>query len=424
MSFRYSGGWSPRSVYVVIFLTLIYAFNYADRQILALVLPLLKKDMSLSDSELGLISGAAFVLFYSLLGIPIARLADRASRRNILALGFCFWSLMTMLTGLVGNAWQLAGTRFLMGAGEASGLAPSHSMVSDIFNKVRRPFALAIVAGGTSLSALIFFPLVGWVSQNHGWHAAFYLAGAAGLVLSVLFALTVKEPMRGGTTTAPAPAQERFWTTILFLFGSRAFILTLIGGSFMGISLYAGQIWHPTFLVRVHHMTLVQVGASIGTLRGILGLAGAVLGGFLADRLGRRDERWRLWVPGLACMMVLPGELVFLLVPNLTVALAGLGLTSFFAAMHFGPLYASVQGIAKPAMRATAAAVFLLFANLVGQITGPLMVGFLNDQWASAYGDLAIRYSLILGGACAFVGGIGIFAGAASLSRDTAKAES
>ncbi len=424
MSLRYTGGWSPRSVYVVIFLTLIYAFNYADRQILALVLPLLKADMALSDAQLGLISGAAFVLFYTILGIPIARLADRANRRNILAIGFGFWSIMTMLTGFVGNVWQLTATRFLMGAGEASGVAPSHSMLSDIFDKMRRPFALAIVVSGTSVSALIFFPLVGWISQNHGWRAAFYVAGVAGIFLSVLFALTVKEPVRGGTTSAPTVAQERFWTSIRFLFGSRAFVFTIIGGSFMGISLYSAQIWHPTFLVRVHHLSLAEVGASIGVLRGILGLVGAMLGGFLADRLGRRDERWRLWVPGLACMMILPAELTFLLVPNLAVSLAGLGMTSLFAAMHFGPLYASVQSIARPAMRAMAAAVFLLFANLIGQITGPFVVGVLNDHWAAEYGDLAIRYSLIFGGICAFVGGAVMLVGASSLSRDTAKAES
>jgi MFS family permease len=208
-----------------------------------------------------------------------------------------------------------------------------------------------------------------------------------------------------------------------FLFGSRAFVFMLIGGAFMGISLYAAQIWHPSFLARVHHLSQVQIGASVGILRGVLGLAGAVLGGFLADRLGRRNERWRLWVPGIACMLVLPAELIFLLVTNLPIALAGLGLTSFFAAMHFGPLYAAVQSIAKPAMRATAAATFLLFANLIGQITGPFVVGFLNDYWAAAYGDLAIRYSLIFGGVCALIGGIILCLGAVTLNKDSAKAE-
>jgi MFS family permease len=421
MKLRYPGGWSPRTVYVVAFLTLIYAFNYADRQILALVLPLLKNDLVLSDTQLGFISGAMFVLFYSILGIPIARLADRSNRRNILAVGFGFWSLMTALTGAVTSVWQLAATRFLMGAGEASGLAPTHSMVSDIFDKKRRPFALAIVAGGTSLSALIFFPLVGWISQDRGWRAAFYVAGISGFVLSVLFFMTVSEPQRAGSV--PDKRQEKFGETIRFILGARSFVLMVLGGSFMGISLYAGQIWHPSFLVRVHHLSLAEVGASLGVLRGVLGLIGAMFGGFLADRLGRRDERWRLWVPGLACMMVLPAELVFLLVVNVPIALAGLGMTSFFAAMHFGPLYAAVQGIARPSMRATAAAIFLLFANLIGQITGPLVVGYLNDQMAAVYGDLAIRYSLIFGGLCAFAGGIGLVVAAARLSRDTARAE-
>src|SRR4051812_42219158 len=192
----YSGGWNGRSRYVVVILTVIYALNFVDRQILALMLPQIKRELQLSDSQLGLISGIAFVLFYSILGLPIARLADRSSRQRILAIGLTFWTLMTAATGLVRNAWQLALTRFLMGAGEAAGLAPTHSMVADIFSPPRRPFALAIVTAGNSLSALVFFPAVGWIGQQYGWRAVFYVSGIFGLVVAVIFYLTVPEPLR------------------------------------------------------------------------------------------------------------------------------------------------------------------------------------------------------------------------------------
>jgi MFS family permease len=418
----YSGGWDGRSRYVVVILTVIYALNFLDRQILALMLPQIKRDLQLSDSQLGLISGFAFVLFYSILGLPIARLADRSSRQRILAIGLTFWTLMTAATGMVRNVWQLALTRFLMGAGEATGLAPTHSMVADIFSQARRPFALAIVTAGNSLSALVFFPAVGWIGQQYGWRTVFYVAGIFGLIIAAIFYLTVPEPVRVAGKTGAVKVQEKFWTTLRFLLSSRAYLFTVIGGALMGIALYAGQAWHPTFLTRVHHLSLVQIGASYGIVRGIMGLIGAVLGGLLADRLGRRDPRWRLWTAGLACILFLAAEFVFLFAP-LRLSLVGLGLTSLFAGMHFGPVYAVCQGVARSTMRATSAAFFLLVVNLVGQVVGPFSVGYLNDRWAAAYGDGAIRYSLILGAVCACLGGILMLAGAGSLGRDTARAE-
>lgn len=418
------GGWSLKSIYGLAILTLIYTLNYADRQILGLVLPLIKKEMHLSDVGLGLITGFVFVLFYSIMGVPIARLADRSNRRNILAIGLAFWSLMTSLSGVVANVWQLAGARFLMGAGEATGVAPSTSIVADMFSKSKRPLAMAILTSGSSLAALLFFPLIGWLAQTWGWRACFMASGAFGLVLAVVLALTVPEPARSGSEGAAKVAQEPFAATARFLFSSNAYAFTVVGGAFIGVSLYASQVWHPSFLARVHHLSLIQIGSSIGLMRGVAGLAGTVLGGVATARLSRRDDRWRLWLPGLVCILALPSELVFLLSPSLPAALIGMLLYHLFTAAHLGPVYAVCQNIARPSMRATATAIFLLSANLFGQVIGPLAVGYLNDRWAAAYGPEAIRYSLILGGACAFVGGALFVLGARGLGRDIARAES
>jgi MFS family permease len=417
------GGWTVKSAYALAVLTVIYTLNYADRQVLGLVLPLIKRDMHLSDVSLGLITGFAFVLFYTLVGVPIARLADRANRRNILLAGLTLWSLMTALTGAVTSVPQLAATRFLMGAGEAAGVAPSSSIVADLFDKARRPLAMAILTSGSALAALIFFPLIGWIAQTHGWRTCFYFAGSWGLVMAVLLITTVAEPQRAGLARGAKVAQESLGATARFLLSSRSYVLTVAGGAFVGISLYAGQVWHPSFLARVHHLNMVQIGASVGVVRGIAGLSGTLLGGLLADRLGRRDDRWRLWVPGIACMVVLPAELLFLLSPSLPVAFVGMALVHLCLGMHFGPVYAICQNIAKPTMRATATATFLLAANLFGQIIGPLAVGYLNDRWAIHYGQEAIRYSLILGGVCAAIGGLLFLAGARTLARDTTRAE-
>ena len=188
--------WTPRSIYALGLLTLIYAINYFDRSILSLVLPQIKAEMHLSDTALGLVSGFAFVLFYSLLGVPIARLADRTSRRNVLGAGLVFWSLMTSLTGFVVNVWQLAATRFLMGAGEACGVAPSNAMVAAMFSKAQRALALAILSAGSAIAFVVFFPISGWIVDHHGWRTTFIAAGVPGVVLALLLFATVLAPAR------------------------------------------------------------------------------------------------------------------------------------------------------------------------------------------------------------------------------------
>ena len=413
--------WTPRSIYALALLTLIYAFNYLDRSILSLVLPQVKAEMHLSDTALGLVSGFAFVLFYSLLGVPIARLADRSSRRNIVGIGLIFWSLMTSLTGLVANVWQLATTRFLMGAGEACGVAPSNALVSDMFSPARRNLAVAILSSGSAIAFVVFFPLVGWLVDHHGWRATFVAAGVPGIVLALLLFTTVREPARAAPVT-PEEGRESLTETVRFLLQSPAFVRTVVGGAFMGISLYASAVWNPMFLVRVHGLSLTEVGSVIGPLRGLAGLGGVLFGGWLADRLGRRDARWRLAMPGIACVLVLPADLVFLLSGALGTSLAGLAVAQFCTSMHLGPVYAACMAVARARMRATAAALFLLIANFVGQILGPLIVGYLNDRLNASYGDLAIRYSLIIGAVCAALGGAVLISAARSLERDSRRA--
>ena len=197
--------WSATASYSLGFLTIISAFNYLDRSLLGLALPAIKAEMTVSDTTLGLVSGLAFVLFYSLLGVPIAWLADRWNRRNIIAAGFAFWSLMTLLTGWVANIWQLAMARFLMGAGEACGLAPSNSMISDLFRKERRALALSIFGASSSITFVVFFPILGTVGEAYGWRQMFVLAGAPGVLLAMVFALTVREPKRSGSTCIVMP---------------------------------------------------------------------------------------------------------------------------------------------------------------------------------------------------------------------------
>lgn len=414
---------TPGALYALGFLTIVSTFNFFDRSVLSLVLPLIKRDLHLSDTTLGLISGLVFVLFYSALGIPIARLADRTNRRNIIAAGFAFWSLVTMLTGLVANVWQLVVLRFLTGAGEATGVSPSTSMASDLFSRERRPLAMSFISAGSPLASILFLPVAGWIAQQYGWRTTFAAAGIPGLILALAFFLTVKEPVRGASEQRAAPAAaDSFWRTVRFLAGARTYVLIIISGCFMGITIYANAVWSATFLVRVHHFTMLQVGSLAGPVRGGLGLVGVLLGGWLTVRLSRIDVRWRVWTPAAACLLFGPAEVLFLLGGSAAASLTGLALASLFNSAYAGPLYAACMNVVKPRMRALASATFLLFAGTMGQIVGPLAVGLLDDHLSGRFGELTIRYSMLVAAVCAVASGLMLWYSGAYMEDDARRA--
>jgi MFS family permease len=415
--------WNGYAAYTLGFLTLISSFNYLDRGILGLALPLIKAQMRVSDTLLGLVSGLAFALFYSLLGLPIAWLAERWSRRNIIAIGFAFWSLMTAFTALVANIWQLGVMRFLMGAGEACGLAPSNSMVSDLYRESRRPLALGILGVASSIAYIAFYPVIGWVGEHHGWRAMFAVCGLPGAVLAVTFLLTVREPERGACETRTLSLDiESLAAMVRFLLGSRAYVLMLAGAMFMGASAYAGATWNATFLVRVHHLSLADVAASLGPLQGLFGGAGILLGGLLTDLLGRRDERWRLRLPAIACALAGPAEALFLLGDRRLAWMTGFALTSLLTLAHQAPVFAVAMSVSKVRMRAVAVSMMVLVASLLGQIIGPLLVGMLDDRLHARLGDSAVRYSLLLVAVCAIAGGLAFAAAVRFFERDRLRA--
>ena len=389
--------WTLPTIYSLGFLCLISVFNYLDRSLLGLALPMIKTEMHASDTVLGLVSGLAFVLFYAILGVPIAWAADRWNRRNIIATGFAFWSLMTALTGYVGNIWQLATARFLMGAGEASCLPPSNAMISDLFPKARRPLALAIFGTANSIAFIALFPIAGWIAQHHGWRTMFVAAGIPGMILAAIFFLTVREPPRGAKEAVKgALAAEDFRQTLRFLAGSKTYLLILAGVTLMGANIFAAGTWTPTFLNRVHHMGIAEVAASIGPVRGLVGAIGILAGGLVIDRLTPQRARWRIRLPALACMLAGPSEALFLLGDPRWLWMLGFGLTSFFTLLHQGPIYAATMDVARVRMRALAISIVLFCAALLGQVVGPLAVGALNDSLHASIGDDAIRYSLLI----------------------------
>ena len=245
--------WPWAATWPLAMLTLTSVFNYLDRSLLGLALPAIKEEMAVSDTSLGLLSGLAFVVIYSLLGIPIGWAADRYNRRSIIALGLAFWSAMTAATGWVTNIWQLAATRFLMGAGEATSTAPANSMIADLFPAGRRPLALALYGTAATISYALLFPVAGWIAEQYDWRTMFQAAGVPGLLLAGLLALTVREPAR----TTPPPVRELSPSGSLIrdtreLFANRCFVWIFAGVTFMGANVWAAGAWTPTFFARVH----------------------------------------------------------------------------------------------------------------------------------------------------------------------------
>ena len=413
--------WTPRQIYVLGLLTVISMFNYLDRNLLGMVLPLIKRELHLSDTVLGLVTGIVFVLFYSLLGVPIASLADRSNRKLIISIGFTFWSAMTVATGFCANVWQLGIARFLMGAGEACSLAPSNSMISDMFARHRQRAAVAILSSSFALQSIVFAPVIGWASDQYGWRATFVLSGVPGLMVAILFFLTVREPARTQTTAADRETVP-IGTALRFLLGSRAFVLMVLAGAFMGGALYGSGNWLTTFLVRVHHLSLTDIGAKYAPPRGVAALIGILLAGYLSDRLGKVDGRWRVWAPAICCALLAPAQFLLSLSDSPVGWIGGMLGLSFLLTAYQAPVYAAVMNVARPRMRAVGVSVLVLTTGILGQLLGPLVVGVLNDHLHATYGDAAIRYSMLVVGLCGLGGAVCLFAAGYFLEADGRRA--
>jgi MFS family permease len=251
----------------------------------------------------------------------------------------------------------------------------------------------------------------------------FRVAGIPGLALALVFLLTVREPARGAREEAETRAQpERFWATLGFLGRSRTYLCLLLGSMFMGANAFAAGAWSPTFLQRVHGMNLAEIAATIGPVRGLLSAVGILAGGVLIDRLGSRHAAWRMRLPALACMLVGPAELLFLLGSTKALWLTGFGLAGLLTFVHQAPLYAAAVNVARVHMRAVATAVLLTAAGLFGQVAGPAVVGMLNDHLAPIYGDLAIRYSLLIIAVTPMLAGMALWRAAVHYAGDMERA--
>jgi predicted MFS family arabinose efflux permease len=406
--------------YVLAVLFCVYLSNHIDRQILMILLEPIKKEFGVSDFMMGFLSGPTFALFYTCLGIPIARLADRSSRRRIVVISLAVWSAMTALSGAARSFWALAAFRVGVGAGEAGCSPPSHSLIADYFPAASRARALGIYVAGGQAGAAFGWLLGGWLFYWLGWRLTFVIVGVPGLLLALLVALSVREPQRGGYEggdTAPLPFRDAF----AHLLRQRSYVWLQAGSALHAVAGYGLAVWVAPFLMRVHGLELQVIGTWLGLIALCVGIPGMFLGGFVADKLVPRDPRWYLWIPTLSAVLATPFTIGFLFLGNPTLALCAWIGHTLIMMTHSAPGAAMTQTVIKVRARSLAVAVHMFVGNLIGLGLGPVAIGAMNDALRASYGDLAIRYTMLVAVITNVVACIFYLIGARSVRRDIAE---
>ena len=382
--------------YVLVLLTLVYTFNFIDRQLLSILQESIKLELLLSDSQLGLLTGFAFALFYVTAGLPIARLADRSNRRNIVAVSVGLWSFMTAISGLVQNYSQLLAARVGVGIGEAGGSPPSHSIVSDIFPPEKRASALSFYSTGVNLGILFGFLFGGWLNEFFGWRVAFMVVGIPGIILAFIVRATVKEPIRGLIENKVASDEQvPFKQVITILWQRKTFRHLALASGLNAFAGYGTANWLASFFIRSHEMTTGELGTWLALSTGLFGAIGILLGGILADKLGKTDKRWYLWVPGIATILVAPFMLFTLLTGSQYVALLCAFIPGLLQNVYLGNSIATTHSLVGLRWRSTASAILFLVLNIIGLGLGPFAVGYLSDFLSPSLGTESLRYAMV-----------------------------
>ncbi len=383
--------------YAMLLLVLVFTSSHVDRQILAILLQPIKLELQLSDTQLGFLSGVAFAIFYATLGIPMAMWADRSNRRNLIALALATWSGMTALCGLAANFWQLALARIGVGVGEAGSSPPSHSMIADMYPPSERAGAMGTFSLGINFGLMTGFLVGGWISQWYGWRIAFYTVGLPGLILAVIVRFTLREPPRGyaeglQTTQNEAPS---FTTVLRHMLATPSLRQIAAGATLASFVGYGVVLWLPAFLVRSHGLQSGQIGTALAFLFGVLGGIGTYAAGRLADRWGKQDVRWNVWIVSCAILIALPFIIFAYLATDIYTATWLSIVPALMGGAYLAPSFALNQSLVPVRMRSVASAVLLFIVNIIGLGLGPQLVGFLSDLLQPTYGNESLRYALL-----------------------------
>jgi MFS family permease len=384
--------------YTLFILVVVYTFNFIDRQIVGILAVPIKADLGLTDTQLGLMGGLAFALFYTGLGIPVAMLADRFSRTWIMTAALTIWSAMTAASGLATNFWQLFAARLGVGVGEAGGVAPAYSLISDYFPPRQRARAMSIYSFGIPIGSAIGIVFGGVIASLINWRYAFFIVGLAGIFIAPIFRLTIKEPPRGQFDRARKDSKPPGLKTILRTLSRKpSFWLLSLGASCSSMMGYGVFFWLPSFFVRSYDLTLLNASLFYGAVLLVGGLAGIWAGGWLGDRFGHSQHAQYARIPAFAFLATVPFYVLAILSPTLTVSFLVLLVPTALGLAWLGPVISAIQHLVRPDMRATASAVFLFINNLIGIGLGTYAIGALSDTLQLQFGDDSLRYSILAG---------------------------
>ena len=379
-----------RAPLVLGLLLIAYIFNYLDRQILGILAGSIIKELKLTDTQFGVLSGPPFALLYSLLGVPFALLADRTSRSRVIAAALTMWSAFTGLCGIATSFWQLFIFRMGVGVGEAGGVAPSYALIADYFEPRRRARAMAIFSLGVPIGLASGTLIGAYIAHAISWRAAFYVMGIAGILLAPVLLYFVRDLPRQATA-APAPIRSVF----PILARKPVFWLMAFAAGSSSLCGYGLAVWTPSVLERSFGMGLLERGQFLASIVLLGGCTGVFAGGWFADRLGHADRGWYARLPAIAWLITAPTFAAGLLAPNLWVAWPLLLIPNALNIFWLGPVTTAIQHLVPRPMRATASASFLLINNLIGLGVGPFLIGGLSDVLKKTYGVEALRYAAV-----------------------------
>ncbi|MDZ4866106.1 MAG: MFS transporter [Alphaproteobacteria bacterium] len=397
--------------YALGLLLLIYILNFVDRSVVNILAEPIKNDLGLADWHIGLMSGVAFAIFYTFLGLPIAQIAERHNRPLIISIALAVWSAFTALSGLAQNFTQLVLARIGVGVGEAGCTPPAHSLISDYVPRERRASALALYSMGIPLGGLVGMAVGGIVADAYGWRMAFFVCGLPGLAVALLAAFTLVETRVAQVTRAPTLRLDDFRTALKTLAKKKTFWLVAFAASIKAFIGYGHAPFTASFFLRNHPEQIAEmagdfglksvgfIGLALGLIAGTAGAAGALLGGLIADKFGARDLRAYVSVPAVAALVTVPVYVFAITTEYAALGIGVLAINAILGTLWYGPVYATAQSIVEPHMRATAAAILLFIINLIGLGLGPLAVGILSDVLAKGWEFGAaegIRWALIL----------------------------
>lgn len=384
--------------FVLVMLTLVAILSFVDRQLMSILLEPIKAEFDLSDTQLGFLTGFAFAIFYAIMGIPLARLADQGDRRKLIAVVIALWSVMTAACGLATGFITLLIARIGVGIGEAGSAPAVQSMICDYFEPRRRATAMALQSTGVYIGILLGFLLGGWIAEFSGWRTAFIALGLPGVLFALIFAFVVREPPRGRLDNVVDPGKAPpLRETLRHLWSRRSYRHLPLAVSLYAFVAYGSMAWAPSFFIRTHGMTLGEIGTWLALSAGVAGGLGCLVGGLVSDYVVNRtgDPRWHVWIPAILIAGAIPLYFAIYLAPTPLPALLLTIVAWFLGNTWLGPIQATLQGLAGLRMRAMALAIMLFVNNLVGLGLGPLVVGILSDALRPSFGIDSLRYALI-----------------------------